>query len=230
MLSRRPRYLRGVRNRRSYATLTRRRGWSAAPRAGEPLAVEAGEDVPSAPPVLRRILALPPVKMVLRGSIDVSSDGSGVIGQFGVCTDPSGTFAGSVFPAGSGWSSLATLFDLYKPEYCVIEWFPLRPNDPTATTAYYPIAVCFDPDSGSNPSSFSEITQYSNARVFNIHKAFRYATRIPRRAGAAVAGYLDVGTPNGEPASFRWYADSLTASVAYGRMVVSFVVRMKSSR
>lgn len=200
--------------------------------AGVPLAGTGGEDVAEREIVsVSRALRVPASKQVLRSIVTISSDGSGDILQAVSATDPSHASANDPFGAATNWSALTTIYDLYKPVEAIFEWFPTLPNEVASTASTSPMVVAFDPDSvPSSPAGEDELLQYGNARTFDVFRRFRYRIKIPKRAGAAVGGWLDVANPTAEPASIRYATTLLAASSAYGRGVVTLVCWFKTSR
>lgn len=198
--------------------------------AGVPIAGTGGEDVAEREILsVSRALRVPPSKQVLKVVVNVSSDASGDILQAWSCTDP--THSGiDPLTAATNWSALDTLYDLYKPEMVIVEWFPLVPNNVSGTNFTSPISLCFDSDSLAAPASEDEVLQYSNSRTFDIYRRFRYVVKIPKRTGSAVSGYLDVAAPSAEPACIKAACTELSASTAYGRLVFTQVVRMRAQR
>lgn len=211
----------------------KRRRVAAAP-AGVPLAGTGGDDTASREVFsLSRSLHVPPSKQVLRSIITVSSDASGDILQAYSTTDPSHSNASDPFSAATNWSALSSIYDLYKPESAILEWFPILPNNSSTVNATAPIVVAFDADSapsGAVPTTEDTLLQYENARTFDVFRRWRYVVKNPKRVGSAAAGWLDVGAPTVSPASLMVATTLLAASTAYGRMVITLVCKFKSTR
>lgn len=200
----------------------------AAPR-GEPFAAAGGDDAASVPRSLRGILRMPENKFILRLRVTHTADGSGNMFQHAVVTDPSSA-SGGILGLFSNWNELIVLYDSYKVDTAVMNWYPHRFNEVLATTSFFPMSVAFDPDSDATPASVDAVIQYGTARTFNMNEPFRYAIKLPKAVGASAAGWRDCGAPTLQPMSFLIAADNLTASQVYGMSVWTLVVRMKNSR
>jgi hypothetical protein len=162
--------------------------------------------------------------MILRSTGFLSSSGGGVIVGH-MDNNPS---------VAAEWSSIIALYDSFRVKSMAFEFIPYLTFQ---TSNNYPsLAVCFDPDSASNLSSFANAIGYDNFRALDLSKHWHYAAQPPRISSAAALtgaytvyenGFMDCATPPATSA-ILWYAAGATATTLYGTYVFHWEVEFVS--
>jgi len=134
------------------------------------------------------------------------------------------------------WSSLASLFDLYRVESIKVKFIPQLPNDTSSTSGFFPLMVAFDQDSpATTPASKQELLEYENCKVKNMYMPWSIKYNVPRVAGTTTDvytdkdGFIDIGGVTAFSA-LRFYGDSFDVSQDYGDIIVELVVSFKNRR
>jgi len=162
----------------------------------------------------------------LRNLLTLSADSGGVIA--GYWNDsPTSCY---------DWSSLTSLFDMYRIESLKVKFIPQVPNDSSTVTGFYPLMIAFDQDTpATTPASKQELLEYENCKIKNMYKPFSVKQIIPRVAGTSVDvktdkdGFIDIGGATAFHA-LRFYGDGFDISQDYGDIIVEVVISFKNRR
>lgn len=130
------------------------------------------------------------------------------------------------------WTSVASLFDVYKVCAMKIKYFPFAPNDTTATYFYHPMYIVYDPDTTAVLNNSEEAIQYDRCKGVNLYRPFTFYTRVPKVASTGTStkvfqgGWLDCASPVSVGA-IRTIAENLTHSKEYGRILATIYLKAK---
>jgi hypothetical protein len=172
-------------------------------------------------PVPRKPRAL---DMVLRSTGFLTSSGGGVI-VGSMNNNPSSS---------AEWSTVVALYDSYRIKKMTFEFIPYLTFE--SGNDYPSLAVCFDPDSTSNLSGFSNALGYDNFRALDMSKHWHYEAFPPRISSAAALtgaytvyenGFIDCASPPSTSA-ILWYAGGATVGTTYGTYVFHWDVEFVS--
>lgn len=130
------------------------------------------------------------------------------------------------------WSSVASLFDVYRVCAMKIKYFPFLPNDNSSSITYHPMYIVYDPDTTSSLTDSNEAIQYDRLKSVNLYRPFSFYTRVPRVSNTGTStkvfqgGWLDCASPV-SIGSIRCIAESLTHSTQYGRVLATVYLKAK---
>lgn len=167
----------------------------------------------------------------LRGTIPVSSNGSGLL----VATFPVNPSIWDGTNAMAEWAALSGLYDSYMVRGVKIRWVPDKPNDTSTTTNYRPCYNNQDMDSNTVPTSIAQILEYDNFSVFDLSKSWQKYFRISKFTGGGTTGvilqggWIDIASPVSQ-GSISFRSEGLDLSDNYGHFIVTQYVAFKNRR
>lgn len=162
----------------------------------------------------------------LRGFYTVSSTGGGAINNGFRITQPDAFDSANAL---QDWTSLSNLYDEFRVTGIKLTWIPSFPNDTSATTAYRPLYVIMDTDSVGLSPTDNQCLQYDNCQIKDMSKKFTVYYRIPKlinNAGSNVSepGWMDTASPTATGSIYLARQASLTASAAYGTVILEYYI------
>lgn len=153
--------------------------------------------------------------MQMRSIIPLTSSISGVIDQVWD-NNPSGY---------QDWSSVAALWDEYRPLSLLIEYKPNNRYSKT-TTVTAPIYLVVDRDSIGVLSSKNAIIQYESCTIRSLDDPFRKGAKAIGTTGLSPQMWITTASPT---ASFciKSYATGLSNSTTYGDVIVTLLIECR---
>lgn len=164
------------------------------------------------------------MEIVLRATGLLQSSSGGVIAA-NMTNNPS---------TSAEFSACASLYDSYRVERMTFEYVPFQTYN--GTINYPPLAVVFDPDTITVPSSLTACIGYDSLRIMDLTKHWSFSVRPPRVSSAAAFtgaytvyedGFVDCATPVSESA-ILWFAASASNSLTYGTYIFHWTVRFNT--
>lgn len=166
----------------------------------------------------------------IRTTDTATSSVAGVIDQSININDPS---------AAQDFSNVATLYDSYKVNFIKVQWIPLYDFTASSTVVNNYGIFLHDFDSTASTIGSNAIAiQYENAKFFDMKRRFTYFVRyVPRITGSEAGtnstiyqgGYMDLADGINVGKIFL-YAENLTASSSYGRLIITWYITAKNRR
>lgn len=161
----------------------------------------------------------------------LTTSAGGVLDSYNAIRDPSSTY---------DWSSYGNLYDNYRVFAVKWQFIPAFPNNISSSTTFQPFYTCIDYDSTDNSfvTNEAEILHYENAKVYNLYRPFKKYFKVPKMysyspsSGTGVVlpgGFMDIAAPCSSGV-VAYYASSLTPSVAYGTIVLTYYTGFKNRR
>lgn len=142
----------------------------------------------------------------------ISSDGTGKIKL-------SYSDAPSSFP---DWSSLAGIFDEYRPLGLRLEYFPDNRYSKT-TTICRPLITVVDRDDASTLTSYALAVSYGSAKKRSLEDPFAVEIKMN---GIEDADFMTTASPVARN-YIKLYADGLSASIEYGMIVLYALLQFR---
>lgn len=163
----------------------------------------------------------------LRGVLDLSSSGAGIINNAYRITQPD-----SIDGAGTAltdWTSLSNLYDEFRVSGIKIQFVPKLPNDTSSAVSYQPIYCFMDTDSAALSPTVAACVGYDNCKVYNLYRPFKRYMKVPKLINTAAStvgypGWMDTASP-AATGGFYLHAESLTNSTDYGQIILTYYIK-----
>lgn len=131
------------------------------------------------------------------------------------------------------FSSIASLFDVYRVCAMKIQFFPYLPNNTSLTTSYAPFYVIYDLDTESPLTSSTDAIQYDRVKLKNLYRPWSFYTRIPKitvsgqhTSTVFQGGWIDCANPF-TVGAIRTFSDNLNQSTTYGKILTTIYLKAK---
>jgi len=166
------------------------------------------------------------VKATIHGNGSFVTNGAGDMLN-GVTLDP------SAIP-NSDWADFSATYDEFRVVGCEIQIISLGPNSTTLNTGL--LAIAFDNDSVTAPTSFSAVRQYGTASVHSLIMQHDQGRPLTLKYWRPVAGedtsipWLDVAIPSGSLGSVQIASTTATVSSTYLYYAINLFVEFRGRR
>lgn len=123
------------------------------------------------------------------------------------------------------WSSVAALWDEYRPLSLLIEFKPNNRYSKT-TTVTTPIYVLIDRDSLGALSSKNAAIQYESTKIRSLDDPYRQGVKTIGTTGLSSAMWITTASPTATYC-IKHYAESLSNSTTYGDVIVTLLIELR---
>jgi hypothetical protein len=129
------------------------------------------------------------------------------------------------------WSSFAAIYDSYRVDSVRIKFLPAYPGE----GLHGAFLLSFDKDTSGTVPTQDIILNYPAFSSYSTAKGWTYYTPVPKYTSANTAsvtlpdGFLDIAAP---PAtgSILLYANGLSVSTLYGKLLISYSITFANRR
>ena len=164
--------------------------------------------------------------LIIHGNTTVSTSGAGVINA-SISMDPSSV-------SNTDWGDVSGTYDEFRVLGARLRITSLVPN--ATATADGLVVVCFDNDSSSALTTFTQGQQYNTARIFPAlfqsmsGKMLTYVWYRPTSGRESAIPWIDVASSSNSPGGILFYATGLANSTAYLAYTVDLLCEFRGRR
>jgi len=166
------------------------------------------------------------LRATVHGAGTLATSGIGAL-FFAISLDPSTL-------TGTDWADFSSTYDEFRVTGVTFQFYCAAPNSVTLNNSM--VAIAFDNDSSVVPTTFSQVRQYANSRVFsalmNHNKGLPFAVTYWRPVAGAETPILwsDVATPATSVGSLQIGCTGLTVSTDYLYYTADYYLEFRGRR
>ncbi len=162
------------------------------------------------------------LRATVHGDSGLSTSAGGVI-AVSYSMDPSAA-------ANTDWADFSSTYDEYRVLGCRITLASI-PLGVAINNAL--IAIAYDNDSTTTPSSLSQVRQYSTSKVFQAittNKTQTFTYWRPVKGVETTIPWVDVATPSGSAGCIMLYGSGMASSTTYFQYAIDYFVEFRGRR